>query len=169
MRNSYGITLALITVLLSAQTKARSVLPENFDLPPDLAVPVMQVYEQSATFRDQCDRLAQARGLQVSVRFDFGMPSTCRAFTIIRRSSGKLCAEVHMPAPTGQLAELIAHEFEHILEQVEHLDLRRLSRLRGSGVYEVDYDLFETERAQRAGRVVADEMHARRERRPSAD
>jgi hypothetical protein len=169
MRNSYLIVMVIITVFSSAQTKADPVLPANFDLPGDLESVMARVYEQSETFRAQCDRLAQARNLHVAVRFDFNMRSSCRAFTIIRRTRGVLCADVHVPAPSSQIAELIAHEFEHILEQVEHLDLRRLARDRTSGVREVEADLFETDRAQRAGRVVADEMRGRRATRPSAD
>ena len=168
MRNSYWIAFAIITVLSGTQMKADSVLPANFSPPADLEATVSQVYEQSATFRAQCDRLAQAPGLRVNMRFDFNMNSRCRAFTIIRRGRGVLCAEVHLPAPSSQLAELIGHEFEHILEQVEHLDLRALARVRDSGVHEVAAEIFETDRAERTGKAVADEMRHRMPR-PSAD
>ena len=76
-------------------------------------------------------------------------------------------AEVHLP-PTNGLIELVAHEFEHVLEQIEGLDLRRLARIKGSGVHELQGRVFETDRAQLAGRIVADQA-SRQLRTPPAD
>jgi hypothetical protein len=149
--------------------EADSVLPDNFELPGVLEARVTDVYGQSATFRAQCDRLAKMPNLKVSVRFDTGMRSSCRAFSVIRRQGHALCVEVHVPPSSVLLTELIAHEFEHILEQAEHLDLRALSHVRGSGVREVEPDLFETDRAQRAGRAVVEEVRNRHEARPLAN
>ena len=59
--------------------------------------------------------------------------------------------------PGHALVELLAHEFEHLVEQVEGLNLRKLARIRGSGVRELDGELFESDRAIRVGRVVAEE------------
>jgi hypothetical protein len=56
------------------------------------------------------------------------------------------------------LIELIGHEFEHLLEQIEGLDLKRLARVKGSGVRVLEGRVFETDRAQAAGRLVAAEM-----------
>jgi hypothetical protein len=168
MRHSYWIVFAIITVFSGAHAEADSVL-DNFELPRDLAATVTELYGQSAIFRAQCDRLGQTPNLRVSMRFDSNMRSSCRAFSIIRRRGSSLCVEIHVPFASAMLTELIGHEFEHVLEQVENLNLRALSHVRGSGVYEVERDLFETERAQRAGRAVAEEARARRERRPSAN
>jgi hypothetical protein len=63
---------------------------------------------------------------------------------------------------------MLAHEFEHILEQIEGLDLLSLSRVKGSGVREVEYAVFETDRAQAAGEAVAEEV-GRAFRAPAAD
>ena len=62
---------------------------------------------------------------------------------------------------------MLAHEFEHVLEQIEGLNLRTLSRVKGSGVREVENAVFETERAQAAGEAVAAEAgrYARSRRR----
>jgi hypothetical protein len=68
-----------------------------------------------------------------------------------------------------QFGELLGHEFEHIVEQVEGINLRVLSRQRGSGVREVERELFETDRAQQAGRNIAEELRLARTARPSAD
>jgi hypothetical protein len=169
MRNLFSIAVAIIAVVSSAQakTKTSSILPANFDVPNVLVDIVSDVYVQSDTFRAQCDRLGRATNMQVSLRLDSRIRPSCRAFTVITRKDGILCAEVHLP-PSIEMAELLGHEFEHILEQLEHVNLRVLAHVRGSGVREIDFDLFETERAQRTGIIVAKEMRLRQER-PSAD
>jgi hypothetical protein len=167
MRKSFAIAIAIISLCSVIHAKTGALLPPNVGVPGVLAGTVAHVYEQSTTFRAQCDRMAQAQNLRVTVKMDFNIPSTCRAFTMIRRSRGFLCAEVHLP-PGVDLSELLGHEFEHILEQLDHLNLRALSHVRGSGVREVEVDLFETARAQRTGKIVAHEVLTRQER-PSAD
>jgi hypothetical protein len=61
-----------------------------------------------------------------------------------------------------QIVELIAHEFEHILEQLDGIDLTRW--IGRSGVHRVgggETDRpIETQRAQRMGRIVAGEYAA---------
>jgi hypothetical protein len=71
-----------------------------------------------------------------------------------------LRADVHVPPAARAIAEIVGHEFEHILEQMEGLNLRMLSRVRGSGVRESAFEVYETARAQRAGRIVAAELSA---------
>jgi hypothetical protein len=65
------------------------------------------------------------------------------------------------------LVDLVAHEFEHVIEQLEGLDLRALARTRRSGVCEIERELFERDRAERVGTGVADE--AWRAKTPAAD
>jgi hypothetical protein len=52
--------------------------------------------------------------------------------------------------------ELIAHELEHVLEQVDGIDLRRRARQRLNGVIILG-GRYETERARSVGRTVARE------------
>lgn len=134
----------------------RTLLPANVDLPCDLERTIRRIYERSPTFRAQCERIAAADNVRISMRIDTAIPHHCRAFTVVERRHGQIRADVHLP-PSSDLAELLAHEFEHLLEQIEGLDLRKLARVKGSGVREVEYELFETDRAQAAGRVVAAE------------
>jgi hypothetical protein len=134
----------------------RTVLPANVDLPRDLERTIRRIYERSPAFRAQCERIAAADNLRVTLRIDTSIPSRCRAFTIVERRGYDVRADVHLP-PSSALTELVAHEFEHVLEQIEGLDLRKLSRVKGSGVHEIEGVVFETDRAQAAGRVVAAE------------
>jgi len=149
------------------QCRRRSPLPANVFLLHDIAEPLARIYEQAPSFRAQCERIAAAEWLRVTVRIDPHIPSRCRAFTTVRRSGERLFADVHLP-PSSDHAEMLAHEFEHILEQIEGLNLRRLSQVKGSGVREVEYAVFETERAQAAGRLVATEASSAL-RAPAAD
>jgi hypothetical protein len=147
----------------------RHVLPANIELLPYLAATLEEMYDRSATFRAQCQRIADVPHLRVSIQPDGWMRSSCRAFTTIRRRQRFVDAQVHLPPLGTMFAELIGHEFEHIIEQVEGLNLRELASVKGSGVHEVERDLFETDRAQRIGKIVADEVRTSRIVRPAAD
>ena len=166
-----GVTAMFLAVFGGAMTAEqkcrRSFLPANVFLLHDIEQPLQRIYERAPSFRAQCARIAAAEGLRVTVRIDPQMPSRCRAFTRLRRSGDQLFADVHL-RPSSDHAEMLAHEFEHILEQIEGLNLPALSRVKGSGVREVEYSIFETERAQAAGEAVAAEA-ARYARPPAAD
>ena len=54
--------------------------------------------------------------------------------------------------------EYLAHEIEHVLEQVDGVDLRRSARGGLEGVQETQSSVFETARAIAIGRVVAREV-----------
>ena len=110
-------------------------------------------------------RLADAGGLTVTVRLVV-LPSTspCRAQTVIARVDGQVrSADVQVPAGhTRLVVELIAHEFEHIVEQLDGVDLRRW--VGHGGVHRVGADQaagpIETERARQVGLLVAGEYTA---------
>lgn len=167
-----GVVLGVLLcgVLLSAeraQQCQQSSLPANMEFSHDLARVLQRVYDRSPTFRAQCDRLARDENLHVIVRLSTSLPSRCRAMTTIKRYGRIIRADMQLP-PGHLLVELVGHEFEHLLEQVEGLDLRALSRVRGTGVREVDPELFETDRAIAAGRVVAEEARSQRHTAPSS-
>ena len=165
-----GVMAMLLAIFGSAidaeQPCRRSFLPANVSLLHDIEQPLRRIYERAPSFRAQCDRIAAAEGLRVTVRIDPLIPSRCRAFTVVRRAGRRVLADVHLP-PSSDHAELLAHEFEHIIEQIEGLDLKKMSRVKGSGVYQVEYAVFETDRAQSAGRMVKAE--SRRKSLPAAD
>ena len=86
----------------------------------------------------------------------------CRAFTVIRRQGRGISADVNVP-PGRHYPELVAHEFEHVIEQIEGLDLRRLAKKHGAGVWEVERGWFESGRAVDVGRIVTAEVFHRRQ------
>ena len=163
------VVLVLFACVTAAETQQcqEPRLPANVDLPRDLARVLRRMYDRSPTFRAQCERIARADNLRVTVRIDTRIPSRCRAFTIVRRQGYDIHAEMHLPA-SNALIELVGHEFEHVIEQIEGLNLKRLARVKGSGVREAEPRVFETDRAQLAGRVVAAEVE-RRVKSPAAD
>ncbi|HET9468664.1 MAG TPA: hypothetical protein VFO48_09640, partial [Vicinamibacterales bacterium] len=126
------------------------VLPANVDMPRDLARVLRRIYDRSPTFRAQCELIARADRLRVTVRIDPRIPGRCRAFTVVHRRGYDVRAQVHLP-PSSSLTELVGHEFEHLVEQIEGLDLKRLARVNGSGVHETEGHAYETDRAQAAG------------------
>ncbi len=160
-----SVTAVLLVILGGAiaaepQQCRLSSLPVNVEMPRDLARVLERIYQRSPVFRAQCDRISGADNLRVTVRVDTAIRSQCRAFTIVTRQGDDIVAQVHLP-PTNGLIELVAHEFEHVLEQIEGLDLKRLARIKGSGVRELEGRVFETDRAQQAGRVVELEVSRR--------
>jgi hypothetical protein len=136
------------------------------DLQPSIQVDdffksvVVNVLAASPTFSRQCERIAALPMVRVSI---LALPqeeqSCCRARTTIRRySSGALIAWVEIPSLGTALeyAELLGHEFEHILEQIDLVDLEAQAD-QGAGAKRVEDGAYETDRAQRAGEAVAKE------------
>lgn len=123
---------------------------------------VNSMWRESLTFRRQCQRLGAERGLVVKL---FSLPShrgsSVRASTEMSRKNGTLTlARVVIFSP-GDAVELIAHEIEHIIEQldgVEFLDRASTRTTREAGA------AYETGRAVEIGRVVAREVRAARGR-----
>jgi hypothetical protein len=132
---------------------------------PPLRPVVARMCRRAPTFRRQVVRLARAQQLDVTLSpAAFGAGARVRARTAMTRVAGELRSAV-VEVPHGDallLAELVAHEFEHIVEQLDGVDLAAWEGR--SGVYRVDESVrsgaFETERARQVGRIVAGEVAA---------
>jgi hypothetical protein len=76
-----------------------------------------------------------------------------------RKANGAVAAFVDI-GPLHDTVELIAHEFEHIIEQLDGIDLAARAALPHTGVSSVGpvADMFETERAKLVGLKVASEV-----------
>jgi hypothetical protein len=135
-----------------------ALVPRNVHASPPLLHLVARIAQRSPTFRAQCERIAETRGLIVRMRVaGLRDDRPFNARTIVRRHEfGAVVAEVDLYAPIDAV-EIVAHEFEHLVEQIQGTDLRRLARVRGSGVIEVRRGEFETQRAVDAGRRVVAE------------
>lgn len=133
-------------------------LPTTIQVDDLLAAVVDELLAASPTFSRQCERIAELPLVRVAVRMlPKGEESCCRARTTIRRyASGALIAWVEIPSPriSVEYAELLGHEFEHILEQIDLVDLNALADRGGASRVG---DAYETTRARRAGEAVAEE------------
>jgi Tol biopolymer transport system component len=134
------------------------VLPANLEVARVLRPFLDKMWQASPTFQGQWRRLAAGTGVRVSVLVeDLPRPaSSSRARTVLKHQDGSLVsADVYLK-PSLDAAELIAHEMEHILEQLDGVDLQAQA---GNGVVWKSGDgAFETRRATEAGRRVAREI-----------
>jgi len=113
-----------------------------------LAGDMTGLLQASATFRQQCARIAAAPSARVNVTI-VEPRATVRAETTIRRySAGGLIADVRI-AFGQDYRELIAHEFEHIIEQLDGVNLR--AEAANGRAWLIDGNVFETRRASRVG------------------
>ena len=117
------------------------------------------MWRDSLTFRRQCRRLAAADHLRVTLRLE--EPQRRPSFsarTVFERAEGVLVAAHVFMSLSPDAVELIAHEVEHVLEQLDGADLGAQV---GSGhVWKRADGAFETRRATQVGRRVAHEVKA---------
>jgi hypothetical protein len=140
--------------------------PDNLVVSPMYFPIVDAMLRGSPTFRRQCMRIAAEPSLIVHLTIGprsprHGVRATTR---LTRNAKRQLVAAVHI-APLDEVEELIAHEFEHIIEQLDGIDLAKHASLRNTGVSSIGgpgsfgpSELFETIRAQRVGHKVASEL-----------
>lgn len=140
-------------------------LAAHMRIAPALRPVVADMCRRAPTFRRQVVRLAQMPDLVVTVATGlFPLDGRSRAETAIARVDGGVrSADVRVrPGDSLAVVELIGHEFEHILEQLDGVDLH--AWVGRSGVRRTGGDergaLIETERAHQVGRLVASEYAA---------
>jgi len=135
-------------------------IPENLQVDPSYRPLLQWMLERSPTFRRQCLRVAGNTKLTVRL-FPSGPFWThgARAVTRFDRTRAGLVAEIHLSRFDDEV-ELIAHELEHVIEQLDEVDLSSLAELPGTGVHQVmsGSDTFETSRAAQVGLRVAREV-----------
>lgn len=118
-------------------------------------------WEQSKTLRRQCEELAALRAVVVLQWGDKDSEAHARAQLGVR--DDVVVARLAVP-PGADAIELIAHEFQHVIEMGRGLDFESEAKRPGSGVYRAFWG-FETQAAIDAGRQVAKELRdARRHR-----
>jgi hypothetical protein len=141
-------------------------VPVTIRIGDGLQAHVEAMLHASSTFRDQCRRLAESPAVRVTIRKNAGLQQrSFRAISRIERFRSGLILAVVEITPSGSPAEWIAHEFEHILEQMDGWKLSEM--VAGGAAWRSSENMFETARAIRAGRRVADEL--RRARRAVRD
>ncbi len=131
-------------------------LPPNLVIPEVLRPLVTRMWRSSATFRRQCAQLAEHPEVTIAVALD---PRTTHGRALVRVDRGEAglnaSVQIEMRDPARYI-EYLAHELEHVLEQLDGTDLLRLRRQHVDGVVNVD-GRHETARALWTGRAVARE------------
>jgi hypothetical protein len=150
------VALTVLPVHAADEDESRH-LPAAIETNADLRRHMESMLERSATFRQQCLRLEAPR-LRVRIQRDPSLvDKPYRAITIISRSvDGDIVASV-MIGSFGDPTEWLAHEIEHVLEQIEGIDVRGLVHAR-RGAWPSADGALETIRAIRAGKTVNHEM-----------
>jgi hypothetical protein len=156
-----GLTPAGVGVYVERHATADVVdLPDNLAVPSSYRTTMTAMLERSAMFRRQILRLAGAPQLSVVVRLLHPLTGGARARTQISREDGGRLAALVEINPGGDFTELLAHELEHVIEQLDGIDLFAKAELANSGVRSC-VGGFETSRATRVGTLVALEARGR--------
>lgn len=160
-----------MTYLIAAMTLGGFLAGPTQQLPEPIAIPqlyrssVIEMLRYSPTFRRQYSRIVRTPDLRVEIASSLlGGGAIDGALTRIVRSDRGMEAAVQL-GPAGDPVLLIAHEFEHILEQLDGVDLPSMATRVATGVHIVPGSgHYETDRAIAAGRQVADEVRRGRAR-----
>jgi hypothetical protein len=177
MKRLWMMMLCALCLLMSSNTAAQTndsdyELTKAAQLPANLLVakedrPTLEkVWRRSATLRTQIARIAQADWLTVKLVFNSkGYAPGCHCLALTAMHRQKQLAVVRIFAP-GDYVELLGHEFEHVLEQIEGIHLPSLVAAKSEQAWLNDADVFETKRAVQAGRRVKAEYHRARRNGP---
>jgi hypothetical protein len=133
------------------------VMPANVDAHL-LSGELLALLRRSETFRAQCSRIAAEPRLRVTLDLVNTLDSGRAQTTFRRCGSGTLVAEI-LVVFGENYRELLAHEFEHVLEQIEHVDLRREAAV--GRAWQLAGGAFETRRAFVTGVQVLREAQGR--------
>jgi hypothetical protein len=135
-------------------------LPPNLELPSGFEDWIRSLWLRSPTFRRQCHRLARSPNwhVHVSVRPQL---SGIRAHTefSLERNSNRVNASMELGFQNGPMVELLGHELEHVMEQIDGIDLAQLAQRGTNGVSHGPSKHYETERANATGKRIAWEFN----------
>lgn len=150
------------SVAIGHQAADEARIPVNLAVIPTLRPVVDKMWHQSPTFKAQCARLRQTPSLLVNVRFgNASQLAAGRGRTDFRRSPRHtMRADIYIDLELRSVhhwIEMIAHELEHVIEQLDDVELTPADR---HGVYLTAGGAFETARALHIGHTVAREVDA---------
>jgi len=133
-------------------------LPPNLIATRDARRLLEKVWRRSPTFRLQCARISQAQWLRIKLSFTARatIPQRYRALAIVNKRDGLVTIRIFT---LSDYVELIGHEFEHVVEQIEGVDLNALVAERNGAARRHEDGGIETERALNAGRKIEAEYN----------
>lgn len=142
-----------------------TMLTPDSDIPPVYRTLLADMWRGSATFRRQWIRIAHAR-VRITIVFDARcVADTAHAQSEISRKKG-LRVRVALRNADRSAIEYLAHELEHVLEQLDDVDLAHAVDSHVHGVSTTGEPArFETRRAIVVGKLVAREVGAYEDRK----
>lgn len=163
MRSAAAVPAMICLIIVSGVAPASDF--QSASLPPNLiSAPVFhpsleKMLQLSPTFRRQCRRLAGAAHLRVNLALEelSRRPSHLARSDMQYRNG--LLASVDIHLTRFDQPALIAHEIEHVIEQLDGIDLG--VHIRAGTVWRREDGAFETRRATEVGRRVAQEVSLR--------
>lgn len=140
--------LAPLLVARMASATCESSIPSNIEAGM-LQGTVVELLQRSVSFRQQCRRIGAVRALRVTLQVGSAIDEGVRAVTVINRyEAGGIRAEMTLRFSEDYM-ELLAHEFEHVIEQVDGVSLR--DEVASGRAWRTPSGAFETRRAFAAG------------------
>jgi hypothetical protein len=139
-------------------------LPDNVRVEAAFQPRIQEMLERSSSFRAQCRQLAAAPWMHIAVRQGpyFLDRHGIRAYSVIQRPQPRLFIVVVTLQASADPALWVAHEFEHLLEQLEEVDVRRQADTRRDA-WHTRQGMVETGRAVRAGLRILNEVREERD------
>ncbi len=150
------VTIAL-SQLLATDSPASGRLPSNFKVPEKLQPVLEEVARRSPKFRGQLQELRHHPHVRMTLSYgNLSIWHVVRAESHVEKFEfGAVRIDTRLYT-AEDVVDVIAHELEHVCEQIEGIDVRALAHQRGSGVSDVGGH-YETKRAVMAGHQVAEE------------
>jgi hypothetical protein len=134
-------------------------LPSNIQITDMFRPTVEALIEMSPTLQRQSRLIGATRSVRIVIAVRGGLKdghARARA-SIARHEAGFLNARIELPI-AHDLPELLAHELEHVIEQIEGVNLAALARQDSSLAHRDHQGIYETARATRIGLAAAGEI-----------
>lgn len=144
-------------VLRASSSQSDATLPSNLTAGAVFQTALERMWQSSPTFRRQCRRLSAAPQLRVNLLLeDLARRPSYHARAAMKHHNGVLVSvDIHLTRLEDRV-ELIAHEIEHVIEQLDEIDLE--VHARSGNVWKREDGAFETRRAIEVGRRVAHQV-----------
>src|SRR5215470_17194566 len=123
------ICLTVVNGAIRASERPAASLPPNLISAAALGPALEKMRQSSPTFRRQCRRLKVASRLRVTLLLEeLNRRPSHRARADMKYRGGELVSvDIHL-TPFDDPVELIAHEIEHVIEQLDGIDLDAQAR-----------------------------------------
>ena len=152
------ICFTIVTgVLRPPSILAAAAPPSNLTAGAVFQAALERMWQSSPTFRRQCRRLSTAPHLRVNLLLDdLARRPSYNARAAMKRQRGVLVSVDIYLTRIEDPVELIAHEIEHVVEQLDEIDLE--VHVGSGNVWKREDGAFETRRAIEVGRRVAHDV-----------